>query len=71
MISVKVLKLAGETGLRKVDSVYELDQKTAENLESKGFVKILKKEPVKDLKEEKQVHETKELKLHRQTKKRK
>lgn len=67
-MKVKVLKFAGETGLRNVGSEYHLDTVTAEKLIQKGFVA-----KVMDLlkKEDKTVIETKELKFKRQTKKRK
>lgn len=67
MIHVKVLKFAGETGLRQPGSKYfELDAR-AQKLKDGGFVDFVET----TFKEEKTVIETKELKNRRSTKKRK
>ncbi len=60
MIEVKVLKQAGETGLRLPGTCFFLDEGIANNLEMRGLIKIIK-EPVK--KEEKAKLETKEEKF--------
>ena len=43
MITVKVIKFSGETGLRKPGSLYSCDEKTAAFLEGKGLVSIPEK----------------------------
>ncbi len=64
---LKVLKLAGETGLRLPGSIFSTDGKTAAFLLGKGMV-----EAVEEVEKELKVKlETKELKITRQTKKRK
>jgi hypothetical protein len=63
MVQVKVLKFAGQTGLRKVGSVYLEKDERVSNLVSAGFISLVK--------EEKTEIETKEEKFVRQTKKRK
>jgi hypothetical protein len=68
MIQVKVLKLAGETGLRTPGSTYYLHPDKVKLFVKMGLVsKVLT--PLN--KEEKAVVETKELKFERHTKKRK
>ena len=68
MVKVEVLKLAGETGLRKAGTCYMENEARAEKLVSAGLVKYF--EPVK-VKEDKTQYETKELKTVRNTKKKK
>lgn len=73
MIQVKVLKLAGETGLRKPGVIYSEIDTTAAYLAGKGFVELVitaTSERV-NVKEDKTVIETKEKKFHRTTKKHK
>jgi hypothetical protein len=72
MIPVRVLRFRGETGLRKVGTVYQEYEKTAAFLAGKGYVEIITPgDPPVEQKEEKAKLETKELKLKRETKKRK
>lgn len=66
MILVKVLKQAGETGLRLPGTSYLEFEQTAIKLQQRGLVEII--EPLK--KELKTKIETKELKLKKETKKR-
>ena len=40
MVKVKIIKQAGETGLRSVNSIMMLDEKKAVALEKKGLVSI-------------------------------
>lgn len=70
MLTVKVLKFAGETGLRKVGTIYSEYDKTAVWLLSKGLVALITDGTV-TIKEDKTLIETKELKITRTTKKRK
>jgi hypothetical protein len=65
-MKVKVLKFAGETGLRNPGAEYYLDKVLAEKLAKRGFIEI-----VEGFKQEKTKIKTKELKLKRETKKRK
>ncbi len=65
MIRIKVLKLAGETGLRRPGTVYSEYDQTAAYLIGKGFAEIADKV----IKEDKTPIETKEKKFTRQTKK--
>jgi hypothetical protein len=70
MVKVKVLKLAGETGLRLPGTCYFETEQNAAKLCSSGLVSIAS-ETQEEMKELKQKPETKELKFKRQTKKRK
>jgi hypothetical protein len=83
MVRVKVLKLAGETGLRLPGSCYPLDEVTAAFLSGKGLVeiqkvpkapkalKVVKAQKAPKVKEEKAKIETKEEKFKPKTKKKK
>ena len=68
MIKVKVIKLAGETGLRRPGSTYLEENHRAGYLEVRGLVEIIDKEEFPLVKEEKIVFETKEEKLIPETK---
>jgi len=70
MIQVKVLKLAGETGLRQPGSTYFEYEARAAKLCAGGFVSILSETAadIGQVKEEKTVIETKEEKFKPKTK---
>ena len=65
-VKVEILKLVGQTGLKKVGSVVQVDKDTAKRWVASGWVKYVEKPKVK--KELKQKVETKELKQKRTTK---
>lgn len=64
IVTVKVLKFHGATGLRKAGSTYRIPEPEAAGLVAKGFVEIVKE---KQLKEDKTGFETKEMKPKRKT----